>query len=67
MKYFGILWMRNAFRGIQRVFKCIYDSFGPELNTFNDMFNFSNEHAFVKKIDFRILKGLKAASSGPRR
>ena len=31
----------------------------PELNTFNDMFNFCNKHAFVKKIDFRILKGFK--------
>ena len=33
--------------------------FDLELNTFNDMFNFCNERAFVKKIDFQILKGFK--------
>ena len=33
--------------------------FDPELNTFNDMFNFCNEHAFVIKNDSRVLKGFE--------
>ena len=42
--------------------------FDLELNIFNNIFNFCNEHAFVTKIDFLSIEGIwKAASSGPRR